>query len=99
MKAAYSEIFKVPKKKRGSKKGEKKEENEDGDTSKKGRSTTTSLSPKKRKTSPKKKKEEMVVGVEVAPLGEVKIESPVKTNEDDPLSILRKGDLTRLDSE
>lgn len=81
IKAAYSEIFRIPKKKRKS------------DVDEGGEDTTTTLSsPKKKKEDVKTEDEEVKMEEEVSP-------SKLKRNEDDPMSILRKGDLVRLDSE
>lgn len=90
IKAAYSEIFRIPKKKRKS---------DATDTNDKGGAKLPS--PKKKKAekgSPKRKLKNDAEFTRPPPSPE-KNASPTKTNHEDPISILRKGDLVRLDSE
>lgn len=115
--AAYSEIFRIPKKKR---KSTADEEGKEGDEAtspsvkKKRSSPARAKSPRKSsprakvKESPKRKSPGGRRGVKTevpspeharpTTASSSKVDSPTKTNDDDPSSILRKGDLVRLDS-
>lgn len=135
IKAAYSEIFKIPKKKRKSQVDESEEGKScegnalevkgkgdyHGEPSKKRKDRSTSpikMSPGKSKSpgatavvddksskkrgTPKRGKAAISTTAEeyARPSSPPKGNqlSPTKTNNDDPISILRKGDLVRLDS-